>query len=170
MITLKLKLKKHWFLLLVLILSTACYLSVLVPPRFFWPAVFTSYAIPGILIFNFLLLLVLMFYRRKRAIFPALGLLFGIVFILISFSYKSKKSSSTYGFSILSYNTRYFRTSNTYENFSFELIDWVSTQKADIKCIQEYCTNENINEFDFNPVILSDDNKLFLVDFRINIE
>lgn len=127
-------------------LSTACYLSVLVPPRFFWPAVFTSYAIPGILIFNFLLLLGLIIYKRKRAIFPALGLLLGIVFIVISFSYKSKKSSSIHGFSILSYNTRYFRTSNTYEDFSFELIDWVSTQKADIKCIQEYCTNENISE------------------------
>jgi hypothetical protein len=30
--------------------------------------------------------------------------------------------------------------------------------------------NENISEFDFNPVIVDDENKLIIVDVRINIE
>ena len=53
-----------------------------------------------------------------------------------------------HGLSIMSYNTRFFRTSNTYRNFSTELIDWVASDTSDVKCIQEYCANSNFSELD----------------------
>ena len=126
---------------------------MLIPPTAFWPAVFTSYTIPGFLILNIFLLLIAPFFKWKLSIFPLLGLLFGIPFLLISYSYKGDIVSGNYDLSILSYNTRFFRTSNTYSEFSEEMISWVSNDSSDIKCIQEYCTNSNYQDLNVTQQI-----------------
>ena len=91
------------------LLSILCYASVFISPTIFWPAVFTSYAIPGVLIINFILLLTLPFIRRRLVIFPITALLIGSPFIIISYSNSGDKASKPHDLSILSFNTKFFR-------------------------------------------------------------
>lgn len=51
-----------------------------------------------------------------------------------------------------------------------EPVDLTEIIKLLNSCSRLMIENENISEFDFNPVILSHDNKYFLVDVRIKIE
>ncbi len=133
---------KYWYLTLITGISISCYLSVLIPPHKFWPAVLTSYAIPILLILNILLLIVIVVNKRKLVVFPLICLIFGTPFFLITISY-NRDSTSGYDLSILSFNTRYFRKPLGYDEFSPEMIQWVVKDSSKIKCIQEFCTNSN---------------------------
>lgn len=127
--------------MLLLSISIFCYLSVLIPPRVFWPGVFTSYAIPFVLGLNLLLLFFCLFFRRNGLIFPVFGILAGIPFLLVTVSAHRPKELSKYDLSVLSFNTKLFRKKNTYSEFSFEMIKWAANDTSDIKCFQEYSTN-----------------------------
>ena len=118
--------RKHWILASFFILTLLCYLSVLIPPSLFWPAIFTSYAIPGLIIFNFLLLIGTLIYRRVLAIFPFFSLVLGSVFVLITFSNKGQETEVGYDLSMLSYNVRFFLTGRHYRQFTEELMEWVA--------------------------------------------
>jgi endonuclease/exonuclease/phosphatase family metal-dependent hydrolase len=133
--------KKHLFLVLLLSISIFCYLSVLIPPKTFWPGVFTSYAIPPILGLNLLLLLSCLLFRRNGMIYPLFGVLAGIPFLLITVSVHRSKESGKPDLSVLSFNSRFFRNRNTYSEFSLEMIKWATNDSSDIKCFQEYSTN-----------------------------
>jgi len=134
---------KYWYLTLLVGISLTCYLSVLVPSHKFWPAVFTSYAIPIVLILNMVLLMLILFINRKLIIFPLVCLIFGAPFFLITISYSGDVTPENYDLSILSFNTKYFRKPEGYDEFSPEMIQWVVQDTSKIKCIQEYCTNSN---------------------------
>ena len=121
--------------------SILCYLSVLISPTAFWPVVFLSYAIPGVLVFNVIILIVLAFKRSRSLIIPLIALVLGIPFILISFSYRGKLSAKGSEISVLSFNAKLFRKHNSYSSFSFDMIDWVARDTSQIKCIQEYCSS-----------------------------
>ena len=116
-------------------------MSVIIPPSVFWPAVFTSYAIPGILILNFVLLTTITVVRWKLSLFPMLGLLFGLPFILISYSNKGEIVQEEYNLSVLSFNAKLFRQRKTYTKFSYEAIKWAAADSSTIKCFQEYSSN-----------------------------
>jgi len=133
--------KIHWLLTLFSLFSLLSYASVFIPPTVFWPAVFASYAIPGILILNLLVLLTIPFYRKTLVLFPLISLLIGTPFILITYSFMGEKEFDYHDLSILSYNVKFFRMSDTYDKFSTELIAWVSKDSSEVKCLQEYCTN-----------------------------
>lgn len=134
-------LKKYWYLTALLFITLLSYLSVFIPPTVFWPAVFASYAIPVLLGINAVLLIIIPFIKWRLIVFPLIGLLFGLMFISITYSYKGKKSSDIHDISILSFNAKLFRKAKMYHEFSWEMINWVAEDKSDIKCIQEYSTN-----------------------------
>ena len=124
-----------------------------ISPKIFWPAVFTSYAIPGLLIINFILLFALPFIRKRLVIFPITALLIGSPFIIISYSNKGDKASKPDGLSVLSFNTKLFRKLKTYEEFSFDIIKWAATDTSGIKCFQEYSTNDRWEVLDVTKQI-----------------
>lgn len=143
-----------------LLFSILCYVSVLMPPTVFWPAVFLSYAIPVVLAMNILLLITLLLLRLKLSIFPLISLLLGLPFVLGSarFGGRQLKTESeansllifteSDAISVLSFNSKFFRKRHTYSEFSYEMIRWVSEDASDVKCIQEYSTNNRWNVLD----------------------
>ena len=133
--------RKRWYFLLLLFISVICYLSVMVPPHLFWPAVFTSYAIPLIIVLNILLLFIFFFFNKKLMIYPAINLLLGLPFFLITYNYSPSVEAKKSDLSILSFNAKLFRKHKTYDEFSFEMIRWAAEDTSDIKCFQEYSTN-----------------------------
>jgi endonuclease/exonuclease/phosphatase family metal-dependent hydrolase len=147
-------------LITIAIITTMAYLSVLVPPTLFWPAVFFSYLIPGILCFHFILAIIFLFRRKRRtspprlAYFFLVGLAGGIPFILVSISIHGSESSEG-SISLLSYNAKLFRQPKVYDQFSPELIHWVVEDPSDIKCIQEYSTDSLWRGLDITQQIRS---------------
>lgn len=109
----------------------------------FWPAVIAGYAIPVVLIINMLLLLLLPLIRLRLIVFPVLALVTGIPFLFATISYKgSSYISADHDLSILSFNAKFFRKRKTYSEFSYDMIRWAAEDTSDIKCFQEYSTNE----------------------------
>lgn len=139
---------RYWYFTGVVVLSIISYISVFISPSFFWPAVFASYAIPGVLILNLILLLILSFFKRKLVVFPVVALVFGLPFILITYSFKGEKVANNHNLSVLSFNAKFFRKPKTYNEFSIDMIKWVAADTSEIKCIQEYSTNSKLPGLD----------------------
>jgi endonuclease/exonuclease/phosphatase family metal-dependent hydrolase len=134
-----------WYLWLFGGFSIFCYISVWIAPTTFWPAVIAGYAIPVVLMINILLLMVLPLLKLRLVVFPLLALLIGTPFLLVTYSYKGSTSTGTeldHDVSVLSFNAKYFRKRKTYSQFSFDMIRWVAEDNSDIKCLQEYSTND----------------------------
>jgi len=144
----KLRLRKYWHLTTLTCISLLSYLSVLIPPAVFWPTVFASYAIPGLLVLNALLFLFLILFNRILIPFPLIGLIGGLPFVMVTYSIHPKKESEIKEISVLSYNAKLFRKAKMYEEFSGKLINWVAEDSSDIKCIQEYSTNSRWEPLD----------------------
>ena len=140
--------KKYWYLTVFVLLSLTSYASVLISPTFFWPAIFASYAIPGILGLNLVLIVILLFVKKRLILFPLVALTFGVLFIQVTFNFTRKNLTQSEDLLILSFNTRFFKTSNDYLEFSHDLMNWIVSDTSDIKCIQEYCTNSDVDKLD----------------------
>jgi endonuclease/exonuclease/phosphatase family metal-dependent hydrolase len=110
----------------------------------FWPAIFASYAIPALLILNFLVLCAAILFKRILAIFPFLSLAIGAVFMMITYNNDGTETGDDHDLSVLSYNVHLFRPKRTYSEFSNKLIEWVANDSSAVKCFQEYCTSSNI--------------------------
>ncbi len=135
------KLKKYWYLTVYLVLSLFCLVGVFIPPTVFWPAVFASYAIPGILILSTALFVLLMFVRKRLLIFPGLVMIGGLPFLLITYSFNEPVASKDEDITLMSFNAKLFRAYKTYDKFDLETIQWAAKDDSDIKCFQEYSTN-----------------------------
>ena len=127
---------KYWYLSILLLVSIFTYLSVFIAPTLFWPAIFVSYAIPGFLILNLILLFAMLLFRRRLVVFPLINLLIGLPFVLITLSFKGEKASKIHEISILSFNAKFFRNLKSYDKFSFDMIKWAAIDTSDIKCLQ----------------------------------
>jgi len=132
---------RHWILVGLTFLTLISYASVLVSPEVFWPAGFLSHLIPIYLIVQILIMLVLALRRKNIAFIPLLLLLLGWPFLTSTLSLHSAKLPDTNSIRILSFNTKLFRKPGTYSEFSTETIQWVANDSSDIKCLQEYSTN-----------------------------
>ena len=95
-------------------------------------------------------------------VFPLIALISGLIFFQVSYSNSGAQVRHQKALSILSYNTRFFRTSNTYDEFSYDLINWVSSDSSDLKCIQEYCTNPKIDKLDVTSIVSANRYKSFV--------
>lgn len=129
--------------------SVICYGSVLIPPDFFWPAIYLAFAIPVVIAVNACVLIALMFMRSRLLLFPLIALLLATPFILSTVSIHQKEIPEK-SFSILSFNAHLFREHHNYAKFTLESISWVVNDSSDIKCIQEYSTNERWRNLDVN--------------------
>ncbi len=135
--------RKKYIAPAVFVFSALVYCSVLVPPEKFWPAALLAYAIPVFLIIHLAMLVWLSFRKSSLVIWPLLGLLSGWYFVKISMHYSREEfdHAKSNDLEILSFNAKLFRKPHTYEKFSFDMIEWLVQDSADVKCIQEYSTN-----------------------------
>ena len=134
---------------IVILFTILAYLSVFVSPAFLWMAGFFSLSIPVLLIANIILLIYYLVRKKAWFIFHLLILVMGYKFFLISFS-TSKKEDIKPDFTVLNYNVRVFNVyshlNNNYESCK-KMIDWVSKDTADIKCLQEFYHDEKSSIF-----------------------
>ena len=146
--------RKHWILSGVLLGSLLCYIGALISPQVFWPSVFLCYAIPVVLVFNIVLLPALFFLKKRSSmLFPAIAILAGLPFILVTWRYTNPRPGNGVTISVLSYNAKLFRTAETYSKFSQQQINWVSNDTSAIKCIQEFSTNDRWKELNIKKRI-----------------
>jgi endonuclease/exonuclease/phosphatase family metal-dependent hydrolase len=139
---------RHWKLSISLFLSVLSYGSVLIPPSYFGIAVLIGFTIPFFLILNSIQLLYLVIRLKIIFLFPLIGLIAGLPFIFSSLSFHVDKAKGNASFSVLSYNAKLFRQRNTYEQFSTDMIKWVVEDNSDVKCIQEFSTNDKWDGLD----------------------
>jgi endonuclease/exonuclease/phosphatase family metal-dependent hydrolase len=134
---------RYWYLWVFEGFSIFCYLSVWIPPTTFWPAVIGSYSIPVVLMINAFLIIVLPLIKLRLIVFPLMALFIGIPFLQVTYSNKGSTTAKlNHDLSILSFNAKFFRKRKTYGEFSYEMIRWAAEDTSDIKCFQEYSTNE----------------------------
>ena len=111
------------------------YASVWVSPLTFQWSGFVSLLIPVFLIINFILLLLQLFIRPKRALVPLLLVLIGFRFITASIAVGS--SNSEEGLKVLNYNINRVNIAAN-QNLGMEMVDWLANVEADVKCFQEF--------------------------------
>ena len=139
---------RYWYLSIFLLFSTVSYLSVLVPPLVFWPAVFLCFVVPVFFVLNACLFILFVIRWRKLILFPFLGMIGGLPFLMITIAQNSNDTREQSDFSVLSFNAKLFRKQNTYGEFSMEMIKWVVEDTSAIKCIQEYSTDNRWEPLD----------------------
>lgn len=142
------KLKKIYRFLLIL-LTLICYLSVLVSPGIFWPAGFLALAIPLLLLF-FLVMVLVKIRKTGALIFYLILFLSGFPFLRMAFQLNRSEEPKTGTFEVLSYNVRVF---NSYAHLdkdresSSEMVKWVVQNDAAIKCLQEFYNQDTSRVF-----------------------
>ena len=134
--------------LLLLILS---YLSPYVSPTFFWPISFFGLLFPVLYIVNIFFLIYWMFGIKKQIWANIIILLIGIQYIGLFFGTQPKISENTDCVKVLSYNVRLF---NRYgwiakTDVKSEIVSFLKTENADILCIQEFYTPDEIPTFNY---------------------
>ena len=134
--------------LLLLILS---YLSPFVSPTFFWPISFFGLLFPVFYIVNSLFLLYWIIRFKKQIWVNIIVLLIGIQYIGLFFGTQPTTTENTDSIKVLSYNVRLF---NRYEwiakpDVKSELVEFLKTEKADILCIQEFYTPDEIPNLNY---------------------
>lgn len=132
-----------------LVITLICYLSVLISPEIFWIFGFFSLAIPLILGIHFLLLIINIPGLKKAFFIHLLFLIFGLVFIKITYSVSSNDNKGK--LKVLSYNVRIFNNYASLRNENYvsskKMIAWSVEHEASIKCFQEYYNQDKSTVF-----------------------
>ncbi|MDN5200139.1 endonuclease/exonuclease/phosphatase family protein [Fulvivirgaceae bacterium BMA10] len=132
-----------------LILTVIVYLSIFISPGVFWPLGFLSFLIPILVILNLILLGIYIVKRKPMLMYPLIGVITGLPFILVTLVVNRSKSANA-DFTVLNFNARVF---NVYAHLnqdyksSKDMIKWASNDDADIKCIQEFYNDKNSSIF-----------------------
>jgi endonuclease/exonuclease/phosphatase family metal-dependent hydrolase len=142
---------------IVLIATLVCYGAVLIPPEKFWPAGILVYGILPFQVLNLFLIIIFIFFARRIIYIPLIGLLAGIIFIKITFSYhvKTKVEDGKKSFEVLSFNVKNFGSGKKGDLHSLEMINWLLNDSSDIKCVQEFHSHNDIPEYDVVGRIIS---------------
>jgi endonuclease/exonuclease/phosphatase family metal-dependent hydrolase len=129
------------FLTIILFLvSLALFYSVYISPEFFPYVGLITLAIPLLLMINALFAILLLLAKRKLAILPLVAIIAGWNFIGITYQFP-KKTESTEGLSVLSYNVALFsfsRNRGDSKDNNKNIIKWLQENPSDIKCFQEF--------------------------------
>jgi vancomycin resistance protein VanJ len=134
--------------LLLLLLS---YLSPYINPTSLWPISFFGLLFPVFYIINSVFLLYWIIGFKKQIWANIIVLLIGLQYIGLFFGAQPNTSKTTDSIKVLSYNVRLF---NRYEwiakpNVKSEIISFLKTEKADILCIQEFYTPDEIPNLNY---------------------
>jgi len=135
-----------------LLFLLASYLSPYVSPTFFWPISFFGLLFPVFYIVNVLFLIYWMIGFKKQIWANIIILLIGIQYIGLFFGTQPKKSENNDIVKVLSYNVRLF---NRYgwiakPDIKSEIVAFLKTEKADILCIQEFYTPNEIPTLNYS--------------------
>jgi len=136
--------------IVLLLFTLVAYASPYVSPADAWLAGFLSLTIPALLLLHAFLLAYYIVKRKKWYIYPLIALAIGYQYLLASFSVSNSSDIASPSFSVLSYNVRVF---NTYAYLQDEntpgqaMIDWLTADSADIKCLQEYYNDDQSSVF-----------------------
>jgi len=135
-----------------LILLVFSYFSPYLSPAFFWPISFLGLLFPIFYIINILFLIYWIIGLKKQIWANIIILLFGIQYIGLFFGTQPKNTENTDNVKVLSYNVRLF---NRYEwiaksDVKSDIVKFFKTEKADILCIQEFYTPDEIPTLNYN--------------------
>lgn len=146
---------RNWVRVVLLLLTLIIYSSTLIPPEVFWPASLLSHLIPIFILINCISLITYVILRNELSVITLLVVLIGWPYIKSTISLFGIEQPKIYTFRILSFNTKLFRESGTYSKFSADLIQWAVNDTSEIKCFQEYSTNEIWSDLDVTSKISS---------------
>ena len=121
-------------------LTILVYTSVLMPPDLFLFAGFLTFFIPLFLFLHLLLFCYWVTKKIKYTFYSLITIAIGYPFFNATLSLHSN-TNSTAGFSVMSYNVRVFNIYDHLNNNPQEphtLLNWVSSDSSDIKCLQEF--------------------------------
>lgn len=161
---------KKYAVILIFIATLICYISVLIPPHWFWPAGIFVYGILPFLFLNTLLAMVfLLKNNRILALMPVISLVLGAYFLKITFAYHKNENvdKECPCFSLLSLNAKLFRDKGRYDKFSKEMIRWAAGDTSAIKCFQEYSTNDRWPKLDVTKQISDEGYNSFVFEAEI---
>jgi len=129
-----------------LLLLLFSYLSPYVSPKFFWPISFFGLLFPVFYIVNILFLIYWIIGLKKQLWANIIILLIGIQYIGFFFGTQPKKTENTDSVKVLSYNVRLFNRYGWIEKLDIksEIVAFLKNEKADILCIQEFYTPDEI--------------------------
>jgi len=134
-----------------LLLLLFSYLSPYISPTFFWPISFFGLLFPVFYIANILFLIYWIIGFKKQIWANIIILLIGIQYIGLFFGTQPKTIENTDSVKVLSYNVRLF---NRYgwiakPDIKSEIVAFLKIEKADILCIQEFYTPDEIPTFNY---------------------
>ena len=134
--------------LLLLLLS---YLSPYVNPTFFWPISFFGLLFPVFYLINSLFLIYWIIGFKKQIWANIIVLLIGMQYIGLFFGTQPNSTEDTDSIKVLSYNVRLF---NKYKwipepDVKEKIVEFFKKEKADILCIQEFYTPDEIPNLDY---------------------
>jgi endonuclease/exonuclease/phosphatase family metal-dependent hydrolase len=145
------------------ILTLICYVSVFFSPEVFWGFGFLSLAIPIVLCFHAVLLIINIPRLKKAFFFHLAAILIGLAFVRVSYSISVQDvvQDGDGALQVLSYNVRVFNNYSNLRNEDYasskKMIAWSVDNPADIKCFQEYYNKDNSGIFNIkNKLIASD--------------
>jgi endonuclease/exonuclease/phosphatase family metal-dependent hydrolase len=129
-----------------LLLLLFSYLSPYISPAFFWPIAFFGLLFPVFYIANILFLIYWVIGLKKQLWANIIILLIGTQYISLFFGTQPKTIENTDSIKVLSYNVHLF---NRYgwiakADIKSEIVAFLKTEKADILCIQEFYTPDEI--------------------------
>lgn len=136
--------------IVLLVVTLLAYASPYVSPADAWLAGFLSLMIPVLLIAHAFLLAYYIVQRKKLLVYPLIALAVGYQYLLVSYSISNPEEAAEPSFSVLSYNVRVF---NTYAHLHQEnnpgnaMINWLTEQDVDVKCLQEYYNDDQSDRF-----------------------
>ena len=135
------------FSLTLLILS---YTSPYISPVIFWPIAFLGLLFPILFCIN-ICFLIYWFIKLKKQIWPnIIILLFGLQYTGSYIGINPEKDNDKKTIKILSYNVRVFNKYQWIPNLKQETIfKFIMKEKADILCIQEFYTTNNIPNLNY---------------------
>jgi len=127
------------------------YLSPYTSPTFFWPISFIGLLFPIFYIINSLFLIYWIIGFKKQVWANIIVLLIGIQYIGLFFGTQPTTVKTTDSIKVLSYNVRLF---NKYEwipkpDVKEKIVEFFKKEKADILCIQEFYTADEIPNLDY---------------------
>ena len=134
-----------------LLLLLFSYLSPKISPAIFWPISFFGLLFPLFYIANILFLIYWIIGFKKQIWANIIVLLIGIQYIGLFFGTQPKTTENTDSIKVLSYNVRLF---NRYEwiekpDIKSKIFEFFKAEKADILCIQEFYTPNEIPSLDY---------------------
>ena len=132
--------------LIIVLASLLSYLAPFVDPKNFWIIAFFGLAFPLFVLVNVLFIFHWLIFNYKKALFSALTLFLGIIFIFSNLQFHSKSNIDNVKgkIKVMSYNVRLFDLYNYNKDWSLNfagrnnMFSLLKEETPDIICFQEY--------------------------------